>query len=185
MNTTFITESKVFLFCTLIGVISGIIFDFFRAIRYKKTVSLFEIIVEDVIFYLIITVISFKIILYINDAQLRVYMPLAAFGGFYFYQIIVGKKFFLTIVKVKSVVCGITKAIIKIIFSPIIKLVKILLKPVITIKDKVLRKKCKISLTINNFCFKIKCSVLKLFNDVKICKERKPCLKKQRPQKRI
>ncbi|MBQ2897384.1 MAG: spore cortex biosynthesis protein YabQ [Clostridia bacterium] len=185
MTNSFCSEIKVLVCCIILGIASGVIFDFFRALRYGTVVKHFTIIVHDGIFYLLTAMLTFKVLLFINGAQLRFYMPVSALIGFIFYRLIISQQILLLFVNIKKLLVSVLKITFKIAVLPVVKILKWLLTPVLLLKRKILIKKDKIALTFDRFCFKIKCNVLKLFGGRKICKERKPCRKKQRPQKRV
>ena len=75
--------------------------------------------------------------------------------------------------------------LLKMLLIPFITVGKILILPFLKIKSKLLSKKTKISLTFRQFCFKIKCNIGMLWLGNKVCKERKPCRRNRKPQKRV
>lgn len=185
MTNSLNVEISVFFSCVILGLTIGIIFDFFKALRYGAVVKHFIVIIQDVIFCTIAAFVAFVTILNANGAQLRLYMPLGTIIGFIFYRLLFSKYVLLLLVAIKKMVIHILKFVIKILTIPFLKITEILLKPFLALKRKVLRKKVKFALTFNKFCFKIKCKVLKLFSGRKICKERKLCRKKLKPGKRV
>lgn len=178
-------EVKVFVWCIVLGVICGVVFDLFKALRYGKAIKKWTLVIQDVLYFVIITIISFEMILYINGAMLRFYMPFAALAAFVFYRFIISEKIVWFLVKLKLLLVSIFKLICKITVFPIIRLLKLLAIPFLRIKHKVLRKKVKIALTFKRFCFKIKYNVGMLFIGKNVCKERKPCRRKQKPPKKV
>lgn len=185
MKNSFCYEIDKFFYYIILGVICGVIFDFFAALRCKKTVKMLTVIIQDIFFYVIITLLTFFVMLHLNSAELRVYIFIAMLLGFVTYRITVSKRVVVLFFNIGNIIRKIVKVFITITIFPIFKIIRCMLKPLLFLKHKFLRKKLKFALTFKSFCFKIKCKVLKLFSGIKICKERKPCRKKQRPQKRV
>lgn len=177
MNNSVSMEINVLVSCFCLGIICGIIFDLFKAMRYGKIVELWKLVLQDVLYYCIISVVIFSFILKVNGAELRGFMPVAAVIAFVTYRAFLSKYFVGFILVTKRIV----GRLVKIILLPVFSLTKIIFLPFLKIKEKVLSKKTKIALTFKQFCFKIKCNVGMLCVGNKICKERKPCRRKQKP----
>ena len=174
-------EFNVLASCFLLGIICGAIFDLFKAVRFGKTVKTSHLILQDILYYLIISIVIFLFILNVNGAEIRGYMPVSSILAFVLYRCLLSR----SVVRLFIWMIKITKYIVKILFFPLKALCETIILPFLKIKQKLLSKKAKIALTIKRFCFKIRCNVGKNCTCNKICKERKPCRRKQKPEKRV
>ena len=89
-----ITEQLIdFLQFVLIGVIISIIFDFFRSYRMNKKVSNISVMIQDILFFVIATIIIIMGIVYILDSDLRLFVFLAIILGIFIYTTLLSKIF--------------------------------------------------------------------------------------------
>ena len=89
-----ITEQLIdFLQFVLIGVIISIIFDFFRSYRMNKKVSNISVMIQDILFFVIATIIIIMGIVYILDSDLRLFVFLAIILGIFIYVTLLSKIF--------------------------------------------------------------------------------------------
>ncbi len=84
-------QAYVFLWTILIGSIMGIIFDFFRALRRKGNTRDIWVYIQDIIFWIIVTIIVICSTFLINDGELRGYMVLGYILGGVFYLLLFSK----------------------------------------------------------------------------------------------
>ena len=75
----------VFLWTVLIGAVMGLIFDFFRIMRRKGNTKDVLVYLQDIVFWLIVTVIIIVSTFLINNGELRGYMILGYILGGIFY----------------------------------------------------------------------------------------------------
>ena len=174
-------EINVLVSCFVLGLVCGIIFDFFKAARLGKFVKTGHLIMQDIVYYCIISVIVFHSILRVNGAEIRGYMPVSAITAFILYRFLLSNFF----VRILRWLYKLAAYMIKMVLLPARILSKILILPFLKIKHKLLSKKAKIALTFKRFCFKIKCKVGMLCIGKNNCKERKPCQREQRPGKKV
>lgn len=181
MQNSVIAEINILISYFLLGGVCGLIFDLFKAFRYGKAIRTWQLFFQDTLYYCIVSVIVFIYILRINGAEIRGYMVCSALAAFVLYRTVLSQYF------VRILVCTgkVLKYVIKMAVLPVMFVCKIVSLPLLKIKQKLLSKKTKISLTFKQFCFKIKCNVGMLCRSNKICKERKPCRRKQKPEKRV
>ena len=165
----------------VLGLFCAIIFDVFKAIRFGKVVKMHQVIFQDVLYYLIISIVIFNFILKLNGAEIRIYMICSAIGAFLLYRFTISKY----VVRIFIWMKKLGKYALKLALLPIITLLKLIFWPFLKIKQKLLAKKAKIALTFKQFCFKIKCNVGMVCKDNKLCKERKKCRIKQKPGKKV
>ena len=185
MSNSINAELFTLLRCAELGLLCGVIFDFFKAWRYGKTMNMIVLVIQDLLYFLIITCVIFKTIFHTNGAELRVYMPIVLTIFFALYRMTLSDKIVRLLVIVKSFLNRLFKMVLNVAFFPIKCIIKTFIKPFLAIKRKLLQKKVKIALTINEICFKIKCNVGMVFNCKKYCEERKSCRKKRKPGKRV
>ena len=181
MHNSVSSEMNVLVSCFMLGLVSALIFDVFKAWRIGKFVKPGQLIVQDILYFVIISFVVFYFILKINGAEIRGYMICSAVVSFVLYRILLSKYIIRVFIWIKKLI----KYAVKIALMPIVAIGKIAILPILKIKQKLLSKKAKIALTIKRFCFKIKCNVGFLWLGNIFCKERKPCRRKRKPEKRV
>lgn len=110
----------VFLYTLLIGVVMGIIFDFFRALRRNGNTKNIVVYIQDIIFWIIIALVIIVSSFLINDGELRGYMLFGYILGALIYMLLFSKY-------IKTLFEMIFDLFAKIFFNmtkPILKLVK-------------------------------------------------------------
>ena len=85
------SEFNIFLAFILIGLILGLLFDFFRILRRVYNTPDFLTIIEDVIFWIISGVIILVGIFVLNEGRIRAYLFIGLFIGIVFYIIMISK----------------------------------------------------------------------------------------------
>ncbi len=181
MSNSVTLEINVVVSCFVLGIICGIIFDLFKAARFGKIVKARQLVLQDIFYYIIISVVIFSFILKLNGAEIRGYMMVSSIVAFVIYRWLLSAY----VVRIFIWTNKLIKYILKIMLYPVISLCRIIILPFLKIKQKLLSKKAKIALTFKQFCFKIKCNVGILYLGNKFCKERKPCRRKRKPEKRV
>lgn len=92
-----VEQVYIFLLSIITGVILGVLFDLFRAFRFKGIRDIW-VYVQDVIFWLVTAVIIIASAFLINEGQLRGYMLIGYLLGAGFYMLLFSK-FILYILK--------------------------------------------------------------------------------------
>ena len=111
-----ITEQLIdFLQFVLIGVIISIIFDFFRSYRMNKKVSNISVMIQDILFFVIATIIIIMGIVYILDSDLRLFVFLAIILGIFIYVTLLSKIF----INIYNMLFRILKDVIEIFILPV------------------------------------------------------------------
>ena len=77
MHSNVVEQSKEFIEFVALGILIALIFDFFRAYRKYKKVNYIGVIFQDIIFFLIVSLIIIFSIVYILDSNIRIYIFLA------------------------------------------------------------------------------------------------------------
>lgn len=85
------TQSIVFLWTIVIGMILGLVFDFFRILRRKGNTKDIMVYVQDTVFWIIVTIVIIVSTFLINDGELRGYMIFGYILGAVFYMLLFSK----------------------------------------------------------------------------------------------
>lgn len=133
----------------LIGAIIACVFDFFRAYRKLKKVNTITVIIQDVIFFIIITVIIIFSLVKLLDSQIRLYIFLAVLLGCGLYFSTISKY----IIKLYILFFNMSKEIISTICLPILLNLQIFQKISIFLK-KIWRKCCKKFFSMISFIYR-------------------------------
>ena len=78
-------ETITFFTFIIVGIIIGIVFDFFRAIRKVKKYKEKNIYIQDIIFFLIIGIVLIAVLIYKLEDSLRLYLFFSLFLGIIIY----------------------------------------------------------------------------------------------------
>lgn len=127
------SQGKIFCAFFILGILTGFIFDFFRALR--KTIKTNNIItyIQDILFFIIIGVMFLRSIIIFSSGELRFYIFIAAFLGIAIYVLTIGN---LCVIMFKVILDVLKKIIIY--FIRILKIpTKILKKVFKKLKRKV------------------------------------------------
>ena len=85
-----VEQVYVFLWSIVTGAVLGVLFDFFRAFRYKGIRDIW-VYIQDIIFWLVTAVIIIASAFLINEGQLRGYMLIGYLLGAGFYMLLFSK----------------------------------------------------------------------------------------------
>lgn len=122
----------------VIGIVISVIFDFFRAYRKQKKVTATVVVIQDILYFLIATIIvSVSIILFL-DCDIRLYVFIGIVIGIFIYISVFSKY----IMKLYTFLINLFSAIADIFFIPI-KLVIEILNRICSILNKLIKKCCK------------------------------------------
>ncbi len=108
-------QAYIFFISIIIGLIIGFLYDFFRLLRKVVNHKNTTVYIEDTIFWLLSTFISFYILLHKNNLEFRFYLLLGIFLGLIFYFLCIS--YFVMTLTIK---------LIKLILKPIAFILKIL-----------------------------------------------------------
>jgi spore cortex biosynthesis protein YabQ len=125
----YFTQNQIFLFFLVIGLGIGIFYDFFRALRKNISTSDLVTQIEDIIFLVISIIIILYSIIKVSGGEVRFYIFLAIFLGILLY--------FLTISKPCVIILNVIVNICK---KFLIKIFKIVIKPLQFIKKICIKK---------------------------------------------
>lgn len=124
------SQEQIFILFFIIGLIIGIIFDFFRAIRKNFKSSDFTTLIEDIVFLGFTTFLIIFSVIRINGGEVRFYLFLAIFFGILLYSLTISN----LCVIIFSVIVRICKKMLQIPFLMFKKVVKALKKPLRNLK---------------------------------------------------
>lgn len=142
-----VTEQLIdFLQFVLIGVILSIIFDFFRAYRGYRKVSNVMVVIQDIIYFLIVTLIIIFAIIRILDSNIRLYVFIAIILGISTYISLLSKY----VIKLYDAFFKVISEIISIFIIPC-KLVLQILQKIYKFFEKIVKKCCKIGKNMISF----------------------------------
>lgn len=91
MENSLILELHIFLTSIYGGIIGGLVYDIYRAIRYNYKLSKFITYIQDLLFWLAMTYIFFSILIKINWGEIRGYIILGFLIGIIIYIITFSK----------------------------------------------------------------------------------------------
>lgn len=133
------SQGYLFLIFILVGIIIGLLFDFFRILRRTFKTSDFITYIQDILFWILSGIILIYSIFVFNNGELRAYIFLSIFIGIITYMLTISKYFIklnvLILTEIKKVITTILK-IITYPFKLILKLLKIIfIKPLNLIKN--------------------------------------------------
>lgn len=120
------SQEQTFILFFIIGLIIGIIFDFFRAIRKNFKSSDFATLIEDIVFLVLTSALIIFSIIRINGGEVRFYLFLGIFFGILIYS--------LTISNLCVIILNVIVRLCKKMFQIPIQILKKLLKGICQIK---------------------------------------------------
>ena len=102
-------QTHIFLLSCVAGIFSGFIFDIFRIKRRLVKTSDIVVYVEDIIYWLIISVVLFALMYYSNESEVRSYILFGIFIGVVIYVFLFSKCVIFCFTKVIKVVYKLIK----------------------------------------------------------------------------
>lgn len=83
-------QCKIFCAFFILGILTGFIFDFFRALRKSIKTSNIITYVQDVVFFLVIGIMFLKSIIIFSSGEIRLYIFIAMIFGIIIYILTIG-----------------------------------------------------------------------------------------------
>lgn len=117
-------EFYIFLIAINYGLILGGIYDFYRVFRHYSKPKKALTAIEDLLFWLIMTIIIFNFLLKKTDGIIRGFVLLGFIIGYIFYISLISKYSYILLKQLFGLIFTIISEIIKIIFYPFKKLCK-------------------------------------------------------------
>ncbi|MHC6181423.1 spore cortex biosynthesis protein YabQ [Clostridium sp. JNZ X4-2] len=78
-------QIRLIIFSIMAGIITGVLFDFYRLIRGFTGLNKIVIFIEDTLFWIFAAIIVFIFLMYVNYAYLRMYVYILLAVGIYLY----------------------------------------------------------------------------------------------------
>ena len=115
-------QTYIFLMANFAGVLAGFIFDIFRVKRKLVKTSDIVVYIEDILYWLIISIVLFVLMYYSKESELRGYILLGLFIGIIMYMCILSKY-------VLMFLRGTVNVVYKIVLIPILILIRLIRIP--------------------------------------------------------
>lgn len=119
MNFSVSHELYVLFQSALAGILIAFVFDIFRIIRKKVTTGVILSAAQDILFWILATVIMFFFIYFANKGALRFYQFLGAFLGSLLYFLLLSKWIFVFLCHFIDIFCKIFEFFLKILLTPL------------------------------------------------------------------
>lgn len=121
-------QAYIFIIFVIVGIIVGIIFDFFRILRKSFKTKDFVTYIEDIVFCILTGLILLYSIFKFNSGEIRIYMFIGVLIGCALYMLTISKYFIKINVFILTAIINILKRIISILYIPLKYLKKIFKK---------------------------------------------------------
>ena len=131
-------QTTFFMLTVLLGAVSGFIYDIFRIIRKIVKHPDFLTQFEDLLYWVVVSILFFYYILHRNSGEVRIYAIIGMFSGMCLYFLTLSKLIIRASVFIIDLVKKIISAAVRIILIPLKFLVKLLSYPGLAIKKWVL-----------------------------------------------
>lgn len=117
-----VDELYIFLIAINYGLIIGGIYDFYRVFRYFSKPKKILTAIEDILFWIIVTLIVFTFLVRKTDGIIRGFVLLGFIIGYSFYFKVISKYSYLLLKKIFKLIFDLISEIIKIILYPFRKI---------------------------------------------------------------
>lgn len=91
LEISILSQVLVFLFSIVLGLIFGVIFDFFRIIDTISNTSLKKLFFEDILYFFIMSILTFIFMLIFNKGDFRIFIVIGELIGFFLWHFTLGK----------------------------------------------------------------------------------------------
>lgn len=121
-------KMQAYIFFTVFygGLIVGFIYDIYRGLRYYLNPKKIITFIEDLVFWIIATLVTFYILIKSNWGELRGYIFIGLFLGLYLYLKLLSKLIYPILLKILRLLCLVMKKVIKVIIFPFNMIKKII-----------------------------------------------------------
>ena len=109
MNISIANEVRIFGASVLCGILGGVVFDVFRALRIKIKSGTAVVALEDILFWLVLSGIVFACIYRFNNGQLRWYIFLGILLGTIMYELTISSYIVAMFKKLLDFLCAVFK----------------------------------------------------------------------------
>lgn len=122
MNINNMSNLISFGYSLLTGLLAGIIYDIFKALRHAKGEKNRLKQIADLLFWIVITILFFITVLKVSDGILRGFLFIGFFGGGGLYLLTISKFFYLMFLRIFKLIIQLVNEIIRIIKIPLVKI---------------------------------------------------------------
>ena len=91
LEVSILSQIVVFFFSMVLGLIFGVIFDFFRIIDIIFNATLRRIFFEDILYFFIMSIMTFIFMLIFNKGDFRVFIVIGELIGFFLWHFTIGR----------------------------------------------------------------------------------------------
>lgn len=133
MSAFLVEETILFLQSCILGVFLGCLFDLFRIFRMAVKCGTIFVFIQDILYFSIITFVTFMFLLSYNDGRLRMFILVGELMGsvLYFFSLSI------LILKSSKLIISVIKKILSVILNPFIKIFKFIKDKSDSLKDKI------------------------------------------------
>lgn len=133
MSAFLVEETILFLQSCILGVFLGCLFDLFRIFRMAVKCGTIFVFIQDILYFSIITFVTFMFLLSYNDGRLRMFILVGELMGsvLYFFSLSI------LILKSSKLIISVIKKILSVILNPFIKIFKFIKYKSDSLKDKI------------------------------------------------
>lgn len=133
MSTFLVEETILFLKSCVLGVFLGCLFDLFRIFRMTVKCGTIFVFIQDILYFAIITFVTFMFLLSYNDGRLRMFILVGELMGsvLYFFSLSI------LILKSSELIIKVMKKILSIILNPFIIFFKFIKSKIDNLKTKI------------------------------------------------
>lgn len=133
-------QAAVFLMTVLVGFVIGFVYDLFRVVRKVVKHPGFLIQIEDMIYWILVSIIMFYVMLNKNYGEIRAFSVLGAFLGMLLYFLTVSRLFINVSMLLVKFLAKVIAAVIEIVLTPFKLLYKLLYAPFMFCKKTAAKK---------------------------------------------
>lgn len=147
MEVSVTNQAYIFLSSVVGGLLVGFVFDIFRILRRVVKTANFITYIEDILFWILVSIIIFSLVFITNNGELRWYELLGVMLGVIFYNLLFSQYVIRVSVTVINFIKKVIVFVIKIILFPFVIIYKLFKKPCILLTkfiNKIMKKLCKL-----------------------------------------
>lgn len=91
------SQAISFLYSVVLGIFFAIIYDFFRSLRKCKQHTILSVFIQDILYFLILSVITFLFFLALTNGQIRGYILIGILLGFLLFVLTLSKYYIIVL----------------------------------------------------------------------------------------
>jgi spore cortex biosynthesis protein YabQ len=130
------SQALVFLTTVVIGAVIGFVYDLFRVIRKIVPHANLMTSIEDMLYWIIVSLLMFYVMLNQNNGEIRIFTVMGAFLGMLLYFLTVSKLFMAVSLTIVAFIKKILLVLFEIVMTPFRLIYKMLEKPIFLCRKK-------------------------------------------------